>query len=669
MARIPAGEQLGQRVAQPMRFSDAVTPGDAFGSPVAEGVRHAAIDIQKQRDEEARHAQLQAEAADKAAAVAAMTRARDGLAALHDDTVEGVRTGTIDKTKAADEWQQRTRDFMAGALEGVPAVHRGAVQADLDHQVATFSRGVRKSVELRDQQDVRSGINDTLEYTQRLYSTDPKAAEQLATETLRTLGPFSGMDPAAIQKAGQAWKEGTRYTKAYGMVNGARRDNAELDKVAAQLDTPEFEALDPQRKAQLLTQVEGFKVANVQRAEAEARRRQAEEERRLRHAEAQFNAANSILTTGKVLSDAYVQQVSQAVAGTPFDLAFKEALRQGPEQAAFGQQSLATMERLLSQTRAQLNVNGTDPATEKRLKQMETIRDQARKDYAEDPLLAAQERGVLPGVASLDTSSIAGLISTIGERTGQAALVAQQVGGAVSPLLRSEAESVVKILNVLPVDQRSSALAQLASAIGPQQAAALGHQMAPKDKALGIALGLAGDKTTAGRYTSEIVLKGAQAIKDKAVKEDNRALVGVRAAVAAEIGDAYIDQTLRERMIDAAVYAEYGLQAESDSDPRRAVRLVTGGIVERNGRKVPLPRGMSASDFDKRIQQVTAVDIAPQLVDGKVYVSGTAMPAADFLAQVPNAALLHAGQGRYAVQTGAGLATNAAGRPLIIEVK
>jgi hypothetical protein len=219
------------------------------------------------------------------------------------------------------------------------------------------------------------------------------------------------------------------------------------------------------------------------------------------------------------------------------------------------------------------------------------------------------------------------------------------------------------------VEQRSTALAQLATAVGPQQAAAIGHQMAPKDKALGIALGLAGDKTTAGRYTSEIVLKGAQAIKDKAVKEDNRAMVGVRAAVAAEIGDSYIDQQLRERMIDAAVYAEYGLQAESDSDPRRAVRLVTGGITERAGKKVPLPRGMSASDFDKRIQQVTSVDIAAQLLDGKVYVSGTPMEPTEFLSQVPNAALLHAGQGKYAVQTGAGLATNAAGRPLIIEVK
>lgn len=669
MARIPAGEQLGNVTARPQRFDEAVIPGGAYGGAIGAAVTNIATDAQRMQRIEDQRAQMLQEAADKAQAMQIMTKGRDALADLHDTTAEGVRDGTIDKTIAAGEWQTRSREAITAAMEGVPASHRESVQFDLEHQSSRFARGIGKAVEQRDQQDVRSGINDTLEYTQRLYATDPKAAEALATETLKSLGPFSGMDPAQIQKAGQAWKESTRYTKAYGLVNGARRSNADLDKVATQLEGEEFSAMDPQRKSQLLTTIEGFKVANVQKAEAAARHAQAVEERNLRHAESQFNAANTILTTGKVLSDAYVQQVSQAVAGTPYELAFKESLKQGPAQAAFGMQPLSVMERTLSQVRAQLNVNGTDPKTEKLVKQMETIRDQAKKDYAEDPLLAAQERGVLTAVAPLDTSSIAGLVSTIGERTAQASIVQQQTGGPVSPLLKSEAESVGKILNALPVEQRSTAIAQLATAVGPQQASALGNQMAPKDKGLGIALSLAADRTTAGRYVSEIVLRGTQAIKDKAVKEDNKALVGVRAAVAAEIGDAYIDQALRERMIDAAVYAEYGLQAEGNGDPRNAANLVTGGITERAGKKVPLPRGMKPAEFDKRISQVTSVDIAAQLTDGKVYVSGTAMDPAEFLNGVPTAALIHAGQGKYAVQTGAGIATNANGRPLIIEVK
>jgi hypothetical protein len=669
MARIPAGEQLGNVTARPQRFDEAVIPGGAYGGAVGNAVSNIANEARRQQQIEQRKAELTQEAADKAQGLQVLTKGRDALADLHDNTASGIMNGQIDKTKAGEEWQVRSKEAITSALEGVPATMRESVQFDLEHQASRFTRGIGKAVEQRDQQDVRSGINDTLEYTQRLYATDPKAAEALANETLKSLGPFSGMDPAQIQKAGQAWKESTRYTKGYSMVNEARRDNASLDKVATQLDSEEFNAMDPQRKAQLMTTIEGYKVANIQKAEAAARHAQAVEERRLHRAESEFNAASSIINTGKVLSDAYVQQVSAAVTGTPYELAFKESLKQAPEHAAFGMQPLAVQERILTQARANLNQNGTDPKTEKQIKQLETIRDQARKDYAEDPILAAQERGIIQSVAPLDTNSMAGLISTIGERTAQASIVQQQVGAPVSPLLKSEAESVGKILNALPVEQRSTAIAQLAMAVGPQQASALGNQMSPKDKGLGIALSLAGDKTTAGRYVSEIVLRGTQAIKDKAVKEDNRALVGVRTAVAAEIGDAYVDQALRERMIDAAVYAEYGLQAEGNGDPRNAANLVTGGIVERAGKKVPLPRGMKPAEFDKRISQVTSVDIAGQLTDGKVYVSGTAMDPAEFLNGVPTAALIHAGQGKYAVQTGAGIATNGNGRPLIIEVK
>jgi hypothetical protein len=560
-------------------------------------------------------------------------------------------------------------------MEGVPQAHRTAVQEDLLHQSSRFARGIGKAVEQRDRSDVRSGIAQTIEHAQRLYLENPAAADQMANDTLTQLGPFGGMAPAEIQQARQAYMEGTRFTKGQAMVSGARRDNAALDKVAAALESEQFQDMDPGRKGQLLTQIEGYKVSNVQRMEADARRRQAEEERRMRHAESQFNAANSIITTGKVLSPEYVEQVSKSVAGTPYELAFKESLKQAPERTAFGMQPLATMERILTQARAELNARGTNPQAEKTIKAMEEIRNEAVKDYARDPLLAAQERGLIQTIQPVDVSSVSGLLSSIAPRIEQAGLVRQQVGQPVTPLLKSEAETVAKLLNVLPLEQRSAAVAQLAQAVGPEQAAALAKQLMPAgqasaaDKALAIAFGMAGARTTEGRYTSELVLRGAAAIKDKAVREDNAALTGIRAQVAAEIGDAYQNQEVRAAMIDAAVYTQYGLQAEGSGDLSRAVRLATGGITERAGRKVPLPYGVDADTFEKRLVNLSPPDIEKQLPDGKVYVAGTAMPSANFLKQVPQAALMHAGQGRYWVQAGTGLATNAVGRPLVIEVK
>lgn len=376
------------------------------------------------------------------------------------------------------------------------------------------------------------------------------------------------------------------------------------------------------------------------------------------------------MQTGKVLSPEYVDQVSKAVAGTPYEAAFRESIKQGPENAAFGTLPLATQQQALVEARAKLNSTGTNPQIEKRVSELQRIHDEAVKEYAEDPLIAAQSRGILQAIEPVNTADIPSLLGTLGNRIQQAQIVSQQVGATVSPLTKVEAERVGKLLSMLPVEQRSSALAQLGETLGPQQASALGRQLAPKDKATGIALGMAGAKTTMGRYTSELVLRGAQALKDKAVAPDNKALSGVRAQVAAEIGDAYANDEVRSTMIEAAMLVEYGLQAEGGGDVARAVRLATGGgFTERNGRKVPLPQGIDAERFDRRLQAIKPSDLAPQLPDGAVYVGGTRVDASAFVQQIPGAVLVHAGQGRYAVQAGGGLVTNSQRRPVIIEVK
>jgi hypothetical protein len=675
MARIPSAEGFGQVVAEPKRVDrrrDAIMP-DAAGAGLARAVGGIATDmvrVQRAEDERVRiEGERTRDAAEHATTVRAVHAGRESMAGAHDDFVEKVKTGEIPKDKAADLWNTRVNEIRTESLKGVPAKYSADAQMDFDSQTARFGRGIGKAVTERDQADVRQGLNSTFEAAQRLYMKDPAGADKMVDDAIMQFGPHSGMPPDALEKAKQGWKENTRFTKASEMIVAARRDNKSLAAVEKAVGSDEFSALDPQRKVQLMTQIEGFKVSNIQRAEAEARAAQAARERQLREAETAFNAANGLVQTGKVLSPEYITTLTTTMKGTPFAAALPDLIKQAPEKSAFGMQPLSVMDASINRLRADLNVRGTDPATEKRVTQLETIRDQARKDYEADPLIAAQERGILTQIAQVDTRSVAGLVGSLGERVNQASLVAQQTGQPTSPLTKQEAEAVGQAIRILPVEQRSSAVAQLAQAMGPQQAAALGRQMAPKDNALGIALGMAGDKTTAGRYTSELVLKGSQAIKDRAIKEDNAALTGIRARVVKEIGDAYPDQSVREAMIEGAVYAEYGLQSEGSGDPARAVRLVTGGLTERNGRKVPLPRGMTAPDFDKRLQTLTVDSLRTALPGDKVYVSGAAMSATDFLKQVPNASLIHAGQGRYAVQTGAGLATNSDGSPLVFEVK
>jgi hypothetical protein len=82
------------------------------------------------------------------------------------------------------------------------------------------------------------------------------------------------------------------------------------------------------------------------------------------------------------------------------------------------------------------------------------------------------------------------------------------------------------------------------------------------------------------------------------------------------------------------------------------VRLATGGIVERNGQKFPLPYGMTERDFDKRLEAIKPATSPEQAPDGHVYVGRTPMPLEQFVATLPKASLVHAGQGLYNVRAG-----------------
>ena len=56
-------------------------------------------------------------------------------------------------------------------------------------------------------------------------------------------------------------------------------------------------------------------------------------------------------------------------------------------------------------------------------------------------------------------------------------------------------------------------------------------------------------------------------------------------------------------------------------------------------------------------------------IDGTVYLGRTPMALADFFKALPDAGLVHAGQGLYQVKAGAGVATNSRGVPVVLKVQ
>jgi hypothetical protein len=673
MAKIPAGEQFGNVVAEPQRAVSA--PRGAFGETVSQAVavvgdnmlakaeaEERRLAIEKRQEE--REALAQRKASERAAALNKQLAGADNLQALHDDFTENVKAGRVPKDQVDAEWQRQSTELLGSAMEDVPDEHRPSVQTALQDKVRNLSRGVRKAVVARDQTETLSSLNGTLEQTSRAYLKDPAGAQKLTDEVLNNLGPAAGLTTEQIRAAGQRWKESTRFNMASTLVNGARRDNKALDAVAARLNGDEFADLDPQRRTTLLAQVEGFRVSNITAAEAAARRAEAHAERTLRNAEAEFNAGRTLVMEGKMPSQEWVSSAMAKMAGTPYAAAFGQLVKSAGTNAAFGSQPVAVMDSTINGLRAQLNSAGTDPKTEKQLRELEQIRDAARRDYSEDPLPAALERGILAQIAPLDVRSIGAATAGLAARVEQAQVVSTRVGAPVSPLLRAEAEQVSKLIAALPVEQRSTAIAELSQAAGPRMASAIGRQIASKDKALGLAIAMGGSKTTSGRHASELVLRGAQALKDRAVKEDNAALTGVRAQVAAQIGDAVAGEA-REQLIEASVLTYYGMGSEGDADLGRAVRLATGGVTERGGRKVLLPYGLPEADFDRKLRALTPDAIKVP----EVYIDGKPMPAAEFMKKVPDAALVTVGDGRYQVRAGRSLATDKDGRPVTLEVR
>jgi hypothetical protein len=226
------------------------------------------------------------------------------------------------------------------------------------------------------------------------------------------------------------------------------------------------------------------------------------------------------------------------------------------------------------------------------------------------------------------------------------------------------------MVRALPVDQAAAMLSAFGQSTGDQfRTSALAKQLGDKEGALGRAMMYASAQTTQGRLTAQLVLLGDQAFKDKVVTVDKMAETGWQATIAKQIRGAYSNPEAESQYIQAAMEITAAKYAQNGSaDVAEAVRLATGGIVERNGQKIPLPYGMSESEFDKRIGGVKSSDVVGQAPEGFVRVGATTMSVPEFVATLPQATLVHAGQGLYNVRAGTGLVTNAAGARITIKV-
>lgn len=693
MARIPGAEGLGEQVARPQRFNETQVARDALGGGFARTLQAVGGDMlaQQQRadslaDAERRRAEAEAlaerKAADKAQALGVLQRAQDEFKTLGDEFADGVRSGSRDKRTALQDWEEATRDRLTTFLEEVPQDHAGAVRLQLEHGARQLARtAVGKAVRERDRADTMTGIDQTLEGAQRLYRTDPKAADDMAAAALEQLGPAAGLAPDKIAGKLQAWREGAQFTRAYEAVSAGRDDKRALDAAEKLIADSGF--LDPQRRAVLSDRVAAYRLAIDQRAELEAQRALRRQEVALKRAEAEYTAATALADKG-VLSPAYADQVLSKLAGTPYQAAFRELLNQQAVTGPLAAQPIVQQRAELDRVNAAIAQQGLTPGLQKRREQIERTLRGSETDLGKDPLRAGAERGVIEGLQPVNLSNPQALAQTAVQRVAQAEAVSRWAGEPVSPLTSEEADGFRRMLDTLPAKERAGAVATVAQAIGPQAAAGLAKQLDPKDGALSLAISMAGARTTEGRLTAELVLKGQQAKRDgTSTKDESKADLPAaqwrpamsRYMVGRENGSLFENAAFDKQVLDAAEYIAHGIASENGGrltkdDMKRAVRLAVGGdVIEFNGRRLPIPAGVTEEAFRKRVASVSADELQRQAPDGTVIAAGVALPVAEFAKALPAQKLVPLRPGEFAVMVGNRPVTNAAGDIIAIGVR
>jgi hypothetical protein len=526
-------------------------------------------------------------------------------------------------------------------------------------------------VTLRDQGDTRANILTMREEYQRKAVKDRAGAQADYFQLIDALGPGANMSPEEITKDKQGFKEGAAYTEAFSMVRSASRDLGAVRKAREALGGDGFKDIDPQRKAALDAELDRYEMNILQRQELAAAQAARKAEAHMRHAESAFNAAQARMMSGIPESDAQAQQTIAALTGTPYLETYRAVMQQARASGGFAAQPIAMQQRAVDALYARRSQEGSSEELDKQISMAERVLSAAKSGVKDDALRAYSQRYPGEAIEPIDISTPQAAIASLQTRMGLAHRASAWSGSAVSPLTSDEAQQFGQMLEALPVQQRATALGTLGRSIGPQAAAGLAAQIDKKDKALALALQFGTSATTEGRTTAEIILKGQQALKDRTVKVETMAVDGWRSSIAKEIDGAYSNQKQAEDVKEAAFLIMAGLESDrSGRSYKEAVGLAARGrIVEHNGKRIPLPAGVTQDDLDTKLRSLTPQNFTAQAPGGEVRVGGQAVPLETFVQSLPDAQLINSGYGRYNVLQGGRVVTNAQGMPITITAK
>lgn len=686
MARIPMGE-FGQAVNQarptPTASAAQLDAGlseatqrlggtvAAIGQNVLDQEAAEAKRLQLQQQAEARReAERQAARAEQVKHLNANAAIQNGLADIHDEINAGLSGGALNKDDARKQWTERSGKLVSEQVSALPADLGPLVDAQMRGLSGQLTNRLEDTIRKRDQSDADAGLLTYKEQMQRFAQADMATAVKQFEQAAITAGPGAGWTPERIAKEVQGFKEQVTFTKAYEAVSGARNDRKALD--LAEQTIQGMNDMDPQKRATLLDRVGAYKFSLDQKAELAAQRIQRQQEASLNRASAAFQTFQGIADKGLALDPAYVDTVIKQTAGTPFQAGVVALAKAGAENGGLAAQPLTAQRAELDRITAQMAQGGNSPELQKRRDQIEKVVKGSEADYAADPYRAAAERGLINPVQPL-TIDMNTLPAQLEQRRAVSDVVRAAAGKEVSLFNIEEAQQVAAIMQALPPKDRAGMLARLSKTMTPGQMRSFGKQLGSKDDTLASAALLTANeaKTTNGRYVSEIVLAGSDAMREDRVKfPSGQSKNTVRAEIDKMTRGAYASEDAQRAAGDAALSVYAGLLSEGGSpDVAQAVRLATGGVMELNGSKIIKPYGWDDSRVTNALRSIDANRVQAIAGGQPIIVGGQQIAPADLAKHIPSATLGPAGKGAYTLSIGGRLVTRADGRPLVIPLE
>lgn len=571
--------------------------------------------------------------------------------------------------KVPELGQQAMRERLAGIRN---QIHGRAFQFEIDARNAKIGGDYNSGLEL----DRNTVSADPSQYNQRLANRlSLLQGLGLGAETTAKMAEATRHDMAKSAAEGMVSRSPETFLKRTGMAGGKTgKDGQPLPTDPAKAaeavqNDPVLRNLKPEVLTSLVERATMLSITRQNQIAAEQERARARAEaaanNAFREATTAFTVMDGALSAGRKIdmtnpqNRLLIEQINRVPA---YKAAFAANLEYAQKNTAVAMLPIPQQEAALNALYAQRNVNGTSPGLEKEIARVEKVASESKSAYKAEPLKAAADYGLIPAVAPLDVTNMDATLQGLKARSQQAMTAGNQAGRAVSPFTAAEADKVSAQLLTLPADQQGTRIAQLTSQMTPPQAQAFALQIDPKARALSLAMQAGSSMTDEGRTVSGLILRGQQAIKDKAIKEDTSAEFGVRASIAKQVGDT-VSGPAREAVIDSARYIYLGKQAAGERVSfEGVVNLTMGGpIVEHNGARLPVPAGVD-------LPEVLAKYPASKL-PATVYVNGKAITAEAAVRALPGAQLESAGNGRYRVRVGGYLVGDEQRRPVLIDVR